>query len=146
MFGVYNRLLVIAPHLDDEVLGCAGLIQKIKKAGGTVYVLFLTTGNTYDFSRTGHSEISTRQKEAESVARTLGFDDYDIAFPGDNHHLKLDVLGQKEILHAIERSSTVAIQKKQSRISSRFRHNTHIIRITRLLPVLPIRPSVLRNP
>ena len=29
-----QKLLVIAPHSDDEVLGCCGLISKVKKSGG----------------------------------------------------------------------------------------------------------------
>ena len=39
-----ERLLVIAPHPDDEVLGCGGLINKIKSEGGKVYVQILTMG------------------------------------------------------------------------------------------------------
>ena len=39
-----ERLLVIAPHSDDEVLGCGGLISKIKKSGGKVYVLIFNLG------------------------------------------------------------------------------------------------------
>ena len=39
-----ERLLVIAPHPDDEVLGCFGLINEIKKNGGKVYVQILTLG------------------------------------------------------------------------------------------------------
>jgi len=29
-----DRLLIFAPHIDDEILGNAGLIQQAKKAGG----------------------------------------------------------------------------------------------------------------
>jgi len=42
-----EKLLVIAPHPDDEVLGCFGLIKKIKKNGGKVYVEFLTMGKLW---------------------------------------------------------------------------------------------------
>ncbi|KKR86620.1 MAG: hypothetical protein UU34_C0012G0018 [Candidatus Curtissbacteria bacterium GW2011_GWA1_41_11] len=45
-----QKLLVIAPHPDDEVIGCGGLIAKIKDAGGQVYVLFLTVGDSRDFT------------------------------------------------------------------------------------------------
>ncbi|SVC04051.1 uncharacterized protein METZ01_LOCUS256905, partial [marine metagenome] len=34
-----ESLLVISPHADDEVLGCGGLMDKIKKSGGSVYAL-----------------------------------------------------------------------------------------------------------
>ena len=39
-----EKLLVIAPHSDDEVLGCGGLISKIKKEGGKVFVLIFNLG------------------------------------------------------------------------------------------------------
>lgn len=41
-----ERLLVVAPHADDEILGCFGLIKKIKNLGGKVYVQILTMGVT----------------------------------------------------------------------------------------------------
>ena len=34
-----TRMLVIAPHPDDEVLGAAGTIARFSKAGGEVTVL-----------------------------------------------------------------------------------------------------------
>jgi LmbE family N-acetylglucosaminyl deacetylase len=40
-----TRLLVIAPHPDDEVLIAGGLIQKTLEAGGKVKILFLTNGD-----------------------------------------------------------------------------------------------------
>jgi len=39
-----EKLLVIAPHADDEILGCYGLIKKVKKLGGKAYVQILTMG------------------------------------------------------------------------------------------------------
>lgn len=106
-----QKLLVVAPHPDDEVIGCGGLIKKIKDSGGMVYILFLTVGDTKEFSRKGHSTANQRQKEIEAVSKFLKFDDYEIAFMGNEYHLKLDLLGQKAIMETIERQSKVAIER-----------------------------------
>lgn len=104
MVGLKNqKLLVIAPHPDDEVLGCAGLINKVKSLGGKVYVLFMTVGNTQDFSKSGSSSFRQRVSEIEKVAQFLKYDDYTIAFPGDSFHLKLDKIPQLELISTIER-------------------------------------------
>jgi LmbE family N-acetylglucosaminyl deacetylase len=106
-----QRLLIIAPHPDDEVIGCGGFIQRIKKESGKVYVLFLTVGLTDDFSKKGRSSSEQRKKEIEKVSSFLRYDDYDIAFEGNDYHLKLDTFGQKELMDVIERRSLVAIEK-----------------------------------
>jgi len=41
------RLLVIAPHPDDESLGAAGLMQRVQARGGRVSVIYLTSGDGY---------------------------------------------------------------------------------------------------
>jgi LmbE family N-acetylglucosaminyl deacetylase len=41
------RLLVVAPHPDDESLGAGGLIQQTLAGGGRVHVLFMTNGDGY---------------------------------------------------------------------------------------------------
>src|SRR5215510_6730773 len=41
------RLLVVAPHPDDEVIAAAGLIQRVHAAGGEVRVVYLTDGEGY---------------------------------------------------------------------------------------------------
>lgn len=40
-----RNILVVAPHCDDEVLGCGGVIEKHAKAGDEVYVLMITNGH-----------------------------------------------------------------------------------------------------
>lgn len=106
-----QKLLVIAPHPDDEVVGCGGFIKRVKDAGGKVYVLFLTVGDTKDFSKKGISFGKEREKEIESVAKFLKYNDYDIAFNGNSYHLKLDRLGQKRLMDMIERESRVGLEK-----------------------------------
>lgn len=106
-----QKLLIIAPHPDDEVIGCAGLIQKVKQAGGKVYILFLTVGDTKDFSKNGSSSLKERKKEIEKVSKFLKYDDYDILFEGNDFHLKLDKLGQKKLMDVIERESKVSFEK-----------------------------------
>ena len=39
-----KRVLVIAAHPDDEVIGCGGTIAKLKKEGNEISVLFLADG------------------------------------------------------------------------------------------------------
>ena len=46
----FMKTLVIAPHPDDEVFGCGGLLHRLKAAGGEVYVLYMTVGTAADFS------------------------------------------------------------------------------------------------
>ena len=37
-----NNILIIAPHADDEVLGCGGIMRKMADMGKKVYVLVMT--------------------------------------------------------------------------------------------------------
>lgn len=53
-----EKALVIAPHFDDDVLGCGGLIAQLTSAGAHVTVLFLTDGSG------GVEEISDRDEYA----------------------------------------------------------------------------------
>ena len=40
-----DRIVVVAPHPDDEVLGAGGLIQQACTAGAEVHVIYLTNGD-----------------------------------------------------------------------------------------------------
>ena len=44
-FDASTSLLVVAPHPDDEVLCCAGVIQRVLQAGGTATVVWITSGD-----------------------------------------------------------------------------------------------------
>ena len=105
-----RKVLVIAPHPDDEVFGCGGLIHRVKSAGGQVHVLYMTVGTTRDFSSRGRSTGQERIAELERVVKRLEIDSYEIAFPGDDHHLQLDALPQKALIHAVERGFDLSLE------------------------------------
>jgi LmbE family N-acetylglucosaminyl deacetylase len=105
--------LVIAPHPDDEIFGCGGTIHRVKAAGGKVYVLFMTVGTTADFSAKGRSTAEERMEEIAQVAQLLDYDGYTVAFPGDEYHLKLDAVPQRELVYAIERAGDISLQGVQ---------------------------------
>lgn len=106
-----QKLLIVAPHPDDEVLGCGGFIKKIKDAGGKVYVLFLTVGETQEYSHNGATTSDQRIAEIEKVAKFMQYDDYKIAFVGNTYHLQLDQMPQKQIITEIENGTTISLNK-----------------------------------
>ncbi len=82
-----TRLLVIAPHPDDEVLGVGGLMQRVKAKGGSVRVVYLTDGDGYPegVKEEDHVEAPTskdylgygkqRRREARAALVRLGLAD-----------------------------------------------------------------------
>ena len=44
-FPAHTRLLVVAPHPDDETIATGLLIQQVREAGGEVRILLLTAGD-----------------------------------------------------------------------------------------------------
>jgi N-acetylglucosamine malate deacetylase 1 len=104
-----ERILIYAPHPDDEAIGCGGLISKAKQAGAEVFVQFVTVGDTADSSPTGVSTAAARLTEIEAVAAHFEWNGWHIAFPGNERHLKLDLVSRFELASAFERGSPVSI-------------------------------------
>jgi LmbE family N-acetylglucosaminyl deacetylase len=106
-----QRLLVVAPHPDDELLGCGGLINLVKRSGGQVFVLFVTVGDTRDLSSAGLSTGREREDEIQQVAKLFDLDGIDLALPGDEYHLRLDGLPQQRLIDLIERGSPLSVSQ-----------------------------------
>jgi len=78
-----ERVLVLAPHPDDETLGMGGSVRLLTESGKKVKVVILTTGEKADPNVTEKQEYSsTRKKEALKAFKILGVKDYEfLEFP-----------------------------------------------------------------
>lgn len=91
--GVYNRsalvwqpgaerVVVLAPHMDDETIGCGGTLALHARRGATITVVFLTDGRngTSDLGTLSPDErtqrqralVETRKREARAALNVLG--------------------------------------------------------------------------
>jgi N-acetylglucosamine malate deacetylase 1 len=82
------NILVIAPHADDEVLGCGGLIAKRAAQGHDVYVVIIGLGGLklkttfqYATERDYTGVDSRRYEELKAATRVLGVRDMRVVYP-----------------------------------------------------------------
>jgi LmbE family N-acetylglucosaminyl deacetylase len=65
-----SPVLVLAPHPDDEVFGCGGVIVQLLRAGSDVRLVVLTDG-------AAQGDPNTRRAEALEAAQRLGLEEPD---------------------------------------------------------------------
>jgi len=107
-----QRLLVIAPHADDECFGCAGTMARIKALGGEVYVIVCSVGDLKHYD--GTREIVTgsrRVDELEEVMAFLGVDGWELLYRDAESHLRLDAIPRRDLIAKFERDAKLALDR-----------------------------------
>jgi len=93
-----NKVMIVAPHPDDETLGCVGTILKHKLRGDELYWLIVTNISVeeeYDKDR-----VMQRQEEIDTVSKEYGFANvFKLNFPTT----KLDIIPKKQIIEDISK-------------------------------------------
>lgn len=112
-----TRVLVLAPHPDDETVGCGGTLRKYVDAGARVRVVVMTDG------RQGNDEI---RRLAENDPNRRRREDELTALRRQEALAALDVLGieEREFLDARDgelRASTAIVAPKLARSLSQWR-------------------------
>ncbi len=69
------NILIIAPHPDDDILGCGGSIAKHVHAGNSVSIVYVTSGESGDASVPKEDLQKLREDEARVGAGVLGVTD-----------------------------------------------------------------------
>ena len=73
-----RRVLILIPHPDDEVVGCAIAARRARAEGATLWGLYLTTGipsrdQLWPWQRRGYERrVERRRREAIIAAKTIG--------------------------------------------------------------------------
>jgi LmbE family N-acetylglucosaminyl deacetylase len=90
-----SRVLVVAPHPDDEVLGCGGAIARHSAQGDAVQVLVMTRGAPDIYPLDDEDEV---RQEAQAAHAILGVvDTHFLDFPAP----KLDTIPGYKLADAI---------------------------------------------
>src|SRR5262249_55735949 len=67
-----ETILVVAPHPDDEAIGCGGMICLHRRRGESVHVVFLTSGERGLPDTPAEVVIALREEEARAAGKVLG--------------------------------------------------------------------------
>lgn len=67
-----SNVLILAPHADDEILGCGGTIAKHVSNGDTVYVAVLTNASVGASELFSKDDIKIVREECTAANRVLG--------------------------------------------------------------------------
>lgn len=87
-----KKILVIAPHPDDEVLGCGGTLRKYSDLGAEIALCLVTESREPEYSK---SYVLQKQEEIKKSSAILGVSAVvDLQFPT----AKLDTIPQKDII------------------------------------------------
>lgn len=63
----FGRVLVVAPHPDDEVLGCGGTMARLVDEGREVVVAIVTTGQPPTFKAEGVAQVEGELRQAHEI-------------------------------------------------------------------------------
>ena len=98
-----RRVLVVAAHPDDEVLGCGGTIARHAHEGDQVQILIVAEGSTSRQRKRNRTlvqdELSDLAKSAQLVSSILGAEGVELLDLPDN---RLDSLDRLDLIKLIE--------------------------------------------
>ena len=122
-FLATQRVVVVTPHADDETLGCAGTIARIKQLGGEVYCLLASLGGIDQYMDSGPAAAreqpqarmrfvsgAERLGEFRAAMDLLKVDGWEVMF-GDEYHMALDKRPIRDLIDRVERIGAVSLEQ-----------------------------------
>ncbi len=97
-----ERVLVIAPHADDEVLGCGGLLARLAASRGHAHVVYMSVDGFHHYGVQGGTTFAQRVDEIEAVAKLLDVT-WEIIYPNQDMIEKLDTVPKRDLVDRFEK-------------------------------------------
>ncbi len=130
-FQKNDRVLVLAPHPDDETIGCAGVIQEALKSGAEVRIAYLTNGDHNQLAFVVYEKRlvmrkgaflhmgEVRRKEAIKAMQLFGLSEKNLIFMGYPDFGTFAIfsqywLGERAFSNLFTRTSSVPYQTNLS--------------------------------
>ncbi|NRD23237.1 PIG-L family deacetylase [Winogradskyella litoriviva] len=105
-----GNVLVLAPHPDDELVGCGGTLLELSKLGATIHVVQMSQGATCSALKNELEKIrhTVRWHEAKLVAEQFSFNQY---YWPSNSEEELDASeeNEKRLLQLVNKLNPVLI-------------------------------------
>ncbi len=110
------KILILAAHPDDEVLGMGGTIKKLSKGGNDIKIIFMSTGIlsrrkieskvskqvfTKDWMKKNENKIKSLRGDAKKAGKILGVNEIEFMDFPDN---EMDIVSTLMITKSIENS------------------------------------------
>ena len=95
------RILVLAPHADDEVVGCGGMIARRAREGDHVHVVVAAIGGLKHRHLRKAATVLARRAELARAAEVLGVAETTVLYEGLD--MRLDTIPQVELVTTLDR-------------------------------------------
>lgn len=125
-----SRVLVLAPHPDDETLGCGGVLLRHRALGDELKVVFLTDGGAGDPGGLyrGREYAALREREARRAAEVLGVRELEFWRYADRKLSKVSGLGRR-LADLLRRESPEVVYRTS--LSDRHPDHRHLASVFR---------------
>ena len=95
-----KRILVIAPHADDEVIGCGGTIARAAGSGADVTLVIMATGGIKHYHLEESVTTRDRLAELEASSKSLGIARSRVLFP--DRDMRLEEIPMLEMVTVLD--------------------------------------------
>jgi LmbE family N-acetylglucosaminyl deacetylase len=96
--------VILAPHADDEAMGCAGLMARLADAGAELHVLYFAVDGFHHYGLERETSYVERVAEIEAVLALFGGRcSHEIAYGGEDMIERLDTVPRRDLVDRIER-------------------------------------------